>query len=428
VSPTSAVDVFVTSVIAAQQAAQGSAFDLTAVQYPLACVVPRGEGSATRNEAVLYRDNQRSVGLPLGYAPPTLTTTWVSVANAGSEALTPQALCASATSSSAAFGPAVPVTGSTALLVAQTVGTVIRLAGSNFGATPVVTAGLSVAPAFVCTANDSSLVFIVPPGQGSGGEDGYQVTVRAADQSSFASTPLRLRYADPIVASVTPSGPTMGGVRITVTGSNFGVGTPSVWLGPGPTALAPCTTVNRTSHSSLSCTLPEGSGSGLGVHMSVGDLPLQGLATGPATFSYNPPVIASMSVTLPGEANASPAARSLGNGSSSSTPVSFTWEAVLGSAASPLRGPTQGGFNVTLTGSDFGPEGAASGDVVVLVGADRVAPTLHNHTTIVFVMPPGVGQRDVSVEVKGQVGAGLAANHVVAWLARLSSLCHLRVV
>ncbi len=153
----------------------------------------------------------------------------------------------------------------------------------------MVYAGLSASPAYVCSATMAEVVFIVPTGEGSGGA-GYSTYIVASDQSSQAVTPLRVQYADPLVTNVTPSGPTAGGVRIEVSGANFGVSTPTVWLGAGRLALAPCVDVVRVSHSSLTCTLPAGSGQRLSVFMSVADLPAVGLAQG-GMFSYSRPVI-----------------------------------------------------------------------------------------------------------------------------------------
>ncbi len=184
VPPTSAVDLLVTAVIAAEQAAKGPAFDLSSVVYPLACVVPPGEGSANRNEAVLYRDNQRSVGLPLSYSPPVITTAWVATAPLP-DSMSPDDMCAATVD----FGGPTPVTVITPPLVAHTAGTLVRLAGANFGARPVVFSGLSVDPARVCASNGSTLVFIVPAGQGSGGA-GYRTYVRASDQTSEVGLPL----------------------------------------------------------------------------------------------------------------------------------------------------------------------------------------------------------------------------------------------
>jgi hypothetical protein len=170
----------------------------------------------------------------------------------------------------------------------------MRVRGSNFGPAPVVYAGLSVAPAHVCSSSSDEVVFIVPAGEGSGGA-GYSVYLVAADQTSQAATPLRVQYADPVVTAVTPTGPTAGGVRITVTGANFGVSTPTVWLGASRVSMAPCASVVRLSHSALTCTLPAGSGQRLSVFMSVADLPAGDLAQG-ASFSYNRPVITQVRV------------------------------------------------------------------------------------------------------------------------------------
>jgi hypothetical protein len=330
VPPADAVAVFVTPVVAAAQAAHSGGLDLSQVVYPLACVVPPGQGSGLRNEAVLYRDNQRSVGFPLAYAPPLVASAAVSAVPLA-ETMTPGQMCAALPG----FQPPVPVTGTGSLvsprvlhvvarwlmcttltvypsspcrapcpsqklaavsvpLTVQTVGTVMRLRGSNFGPAPVVYAGLSVTPAHVCSSSSDEVVFIVPAGEGSGGA-GYSVHVVALDQTSQTATPLRVRYADPVVTSVTPNGPTIGGVRITVAGSNFGVSTPLVWLGTSRLSLATCASVLRLSHSALTCELPAGSGLRLSVFMSVADLPAAGLAQG-ALFSYDRPVVTQVRV------------------------------------------------------------------------------------------------------------------------------------
>jgi hypothetical protein len=76
------------------------------------------------------------------------------------------------------------------------------------------------------------------------------------------------------------------------------------------------------------------------------------------------------------------------------------WRAGGGGDAS-IRGPTHAGFNVTIFGTDFGP---ASEPLDVLIDNDVVPPLAHNHTHVLFRMPPGVGTRHISVSVKGQVG------------------------
>jgi hypothetical protein len=61
-------------------------------------------------------------------------------------------------------------------------------------------------------------------GQGSGADvdsaSGYTITV--ASSGGYATAPIKLRYADPTVLSVTPEGTTRGGVPVVLTGSNFG--------------------------------------------------------------------------------------------------------------------------------------------------------------------------------------------------------------
>jgi hypothetical protein len=79
----------------------------------------------------------------------------------------------------------------------------------------------------------------------------------------------------------------------------------------------------------------------------------------------------------------------------------YVWR-VDGGGDVAIRGPTSAGFNVTITGSNFGPE---SEDLDVTIDDDHVTPLMHNQTHVLFTMPPGLGVRHVSVAVKGQVSA-----------------------
>ena len=225
-------------------------------------------------------------------------------------------------------------------------------------------------------------------------------------------------------------------------------------------------------------------GASLKAFISVADQPSAGPASG-GTFSYSKPVITSISCMVPTPlellslddvlaiegVNASDAAQ--GPAGTLLSPHTFQW---LASAVSPsgsdgsvdnssanssvaptVRGPTVGGFNVTVTGVNFGAVGSAGRRCIFARSSEvHVTPTCNgvedapgegeippshvlfwNHTTIVFIMPPGttrlqnahdvctsftgggvmwltcycvcagIGHRDVFVMVNGQQPASL---------------------
>jgi hypothetical protein len=161
-----AVAELITPVITIAQATatqQGVVLDLSSLTFPLVCLMPPGEGGPTQNEAVFFRDSQRAVGFPVGYAPPSLTTAAVSSVSFA-ETTSTVAMCGS----DVAFEPAISVASQLRPLVVQTVGTRVTLTGTNFGFHPVVTAGLSAEPAHVCSSNHTFIDFIVTSGEGTG--------------------------------------------------------------------------------------------------------------------------------------------------------------------------------------------------------------------------------------------------------------------
>jgi hypothetical protein len=145
----------------------------------------------------------------------------------------------------------------------------------------------------------------------------------------------------------------------------------------------------------------QGSGRNIDVLVSVADY----IGVGGVRMSYLPPTVARVEVTQ-------------ANGSVS------TWTPAVGRR---VRGPTTGGYNVTVFGSNFGTRDASH---CVFVAGQGVSPPpqlqcdgveyptgegevlgdhllSHDHAAVRFVMPPGVGVRVLSIVVRGQWTAAL---------------------
>ena len=234
-------------------------------------------------------------------------------------------------------------------------------------------------------------------------------------------------YDAPVVSTITPPQvSTSGGTVLTLIGTNFGTGTPTVTLhgrttsgdstncncdvklksacvaGFGCTASICCAaerpgcgcygigcgccktvstcTVTASSHTSITCQLQEGQGTELEV---VVDVTGQTSSDGSASlipFSYLPPNIVS---------------------------------------ASPLSSPTMGGVVVTLHGESFGlrdatvtllGDGLASAGSPLSTNIGPIAVDFQNHTTILFTVPEGHGtHRSIRLDVDGQSHVYVAA-------------------
>ena len=155
------------------------------------------------------------MGFPVGYAPPVVVTAAVATTSFP-ETMSPAQMCGH----SVTFDNDTVVARQLTPLVVQTVGTRVLLTGSNFGFSPVVTAGLLVAPSFICSHSHEHIDVIINPGEGSGlqfAAVGWTIDVSVAGQDN-ANAPLRMRYDDPVVDSVAGDGPTQGGAVLTITG------------------------------------------------------------------------------------------------------------------------------------------------------------------------------------------------------------------
>ncbi len=332
------------------------------------------------------------------------------------------ALCLSASAAVAApvLSSILPSSGPT------TGGTALTINGTAFGASPTVTLGSSACP--VITATATQVQCLSPAGTGRN----KPVVVYDSGQASNA---LLFNYDPPTVANVAPSsGPTSGGLSITLNGTNFGPAGAAVTIGGNA-----CTSVIHgvQPDTEVRCTLPAGAGVSRAVQVTVDGQ----ASSSPATFSYSAPTLATVtpstgptaggttltlsganfgaagaSVTLagvtcpvtvqshtqvlctlpPGAGTARAVQLTLAGQSSNTQPFSYLGPTLASIA--PLSGPTSGGATLTLTGSNFGPAGAA-----VTVGGVSCPLTSQTHTELLCTLPAGAGaSQAVQVTVAGQ--------------------------
>lgn len=253
------------------------------------------------------------------------------------------------------------------------------------------------------------------------------VTEGAAEgDAGFVSTPaeFRMSYESAVisaVAALTAGGfPTEGGAPIRITGNNFGKypsalafnATQDVSIMFGTVATGfnlPCINVNRESHTSVTCTIPEGSGRDLFVKATVAGLTGTSAA---GVLSYTPPSISAMSIVQDGVVTRSVNASTVSGGGSF----------VIG-------GPTTGGYSLVLDGVNFGVESefyhctflswssrsantfscglnAADRSMDAFIGQGKIATSgvvAHSHRRIEIIVPEGVGSKDVVVYVRGNM-------------------------
>ncbi len=130
-------------------------------------------------------------------------------------------------------------------------GTIITNAGQNFGAagtSPHLTIGLSVCGEATPTIDHVQLECPLPPGEG------LNVPVEVEVDGQRSSAPGHLSYDPPVITAVAPNrGSAAGGVRLTLTGQNFGAAS-LVTVGGSS-----CSDVSQ-SHTQIACTSPPASG------------------------------------------------------------------------------------------------------------------------------------------------------------------------
>lgn len=220
----------------------------------------------------------------------------------------------------------------------------IAITGENFGTSPIVTIGGT--PVIGSMTSPNTFSGWTPAGQGVN----LPIVVDAGGQTNI-TTPRSYYYNSPTVSFMSPnSGNTQGGTLITLSGSSFGI-TPYVRVG------SQIVGTNYASHTQIGFVMPAGAGTGIPVSVIVG-----GLESNPIMFSYNRPAITSIN---------------------------------------PPIGPTAGGTEVELLGTNFGP--LASAEVLFDGLPVSVLPTSLGQTSLRFRSPAGTGtSHTVTVRAAGQ--------------------------
>lgn len=322
--------------------------------------------------------------------------------------------------------------------------------GASYSATPGVTRDL----------NQTWIEFDMPHGEGSGSWLGLgggrnasyefevivggqrQTCAQVASQPTALctrSTPLKYAYLPPTITSVAPSRvSTAGGDLITITGTNFGrfdpgdpTTFPTVYIGGiarTPTAVglpatvqggSLCTNVMQSSHQSLSCRAPAGSGQNYSVHVLVSEQ----AATRVGAFHYEAPRITRV-YSMDHAATAVPPTSAVG---SKSGDLSTAVTGMVG-------GNTTGNFSIVIEGLNFGPASstdacvylpwthggarvrqsytlrtcpaASAGQPSVFDPLDGLLPAsmidTRNHTHILLRLPEGAGTKDLLLIIGGQ--------------------------
>ncbi len=242
--------------------------------------------------------------------------------------------------------------------------TSVTVKGTNFALGDSVDFGTTSSPS-VTVVSPSTITAFAPRSPTAGtvdvtvsGPSGTSAT-SPADQFTYSAHPLPA----PTVTAVSPaSGPSAGGTQVTVNGSNFASGDTVAF---GTTAA---TGVTVTSATSLSATAPAGTGT---VDVTVSG-PSGTSATSPAdqfTYSAHPPPAPTVT------------------------------------AVSPASGPSAGGTQVTVNGSNF-----ASGDTVAFGTTAATGVTVTSATSLSATAPAGTGTVDVTVSGPSGTSATSAAD------------------
>ncbi|MDX2014653.1 MAG: IPT/TIG domain-containing protein, partial [Myxococcaceae bacterium] len=286
------------------------------------------------------------------------------------------------------------------------------------GGSPCLIAGTPTATSLQCDA---------PAGAGA------NLPVSLTVGGIASGTQLLVSYTAPSITGISPTtGPTAGGIALTVSGSNFGVSGQTVTVGGSPCTVGPG---GSTSQTQIVCTLPPGAGRNVDTQLVVA-----GQAATSTAFSYGAPAITGLSPTSPPTAagpitlsgtNFGAAAASVtvdgtacpvvmathtslvcgsppGQGGTATVRLTaagqsattvLTWGAPTLMQVAPPSAPTRGGVVLTLTGANFG----TGPRTTVTVGGNPCPVRSSGHTTLTCALPEGTssGPAPVTVTVAG---------------------------
>ena len=324
-------------------------------------------------------------------------------------------------------------------------GSILTIFGVSLGTSGTVQIGGASCP--VLTENHTMITCTIPPGQGIN----LNVVVIVSSLSSASGYIPTYSYNPPTILSVSPlTGPTSGGITLTVNGTNFGIS--------GYVVVGSSTCVSSggvVAHSLILCTLPAGSGA-QSLFVQVGSL-----SSAPVTFTYDPPIISNIfptsgptsggtTLTIFGQSFGTSGIITIGgvvcpilpstytqasiqcqlpvgqganlpvvlsSGSLNSPPYFFSYAAPVISSLSPNTGPTSGNIPITITGNSFGSIGSVTigGNVCILTGAG------YTQTSIQCILPQGTGlNQAVLVNCSDQINAPVSFNYNAPTLVSVS--------
>jgi hypothetical protein len=286
---------------------------------------------------------------------------------------------------------------------------------------------------------------------GAGANKLLDVTV--AGQSGHSLTPVVFNFDDPNITLVYPRfGGTLGGDTLSIIGNNFGPGLPPVG---GPVAISyhdangfpgECASISTgpDPHTQLFCLTKRGAGRALNLTVNVDAQ----IATFLGAFSYAAPVVNSiipnyspasgggtvtvfgsnfgiidydtnaqigntlctsvqwsadsqMRCTTAAGAGGAHSVSAGSNGQFGSRANLFSFSAPILAISTPMSGPTSGGFDVTITGSNFGTDSIYSTSARV-GGRECNQTNFISDTSMLIRIPPGGGTQVVQVVVSAQ--------------------------
>ncbi len=324
-------------------------------------------------------------------------------------------------------------------------GSRLTLFGTNFGpAAADDKRSVSFGTAGTCVivpgaGGHGSVECTLPEGQGGP----HDVAITVDGQTSGARS---FSYAAPSITSISPSSAReAGGVRLTISGASFGT-TAAATVGGHP-----CPVQTQT-HTSIECTVPQGTGTGVNVAVVVaGQLsntkpfdylpapsifsifPTNGSTAGNIPLTVNGSSFSATGntvtvgsrqcvpdtqlqtrivCTLPEGSGADQPVEVVSDGERSNTAL-FDYDAPTIDSLTPASAATSGGIRLTVRGASFG-SAAADGLRSVVIGTSNcpLVPGAGGHTELQCTLPAGQGLGLTAVvTVDGQDSASSTFNY-----------------